>query len=75
MGCRADDEQWRDGDLGGAALKLLAGHDAATVLEAASTVLDDIANERFDAVAARLPVGAEKPGQDVAAGQANRDRN
>lgn len=35
---------------------LLAGHDATTVLEAASTVLADIENKRFDAVAGRLPV-------------------
>lgn len=34
---------------------LLRGHDATTVLEAASTVLADIENGRFDAVVTRLP--------------------
>jgi hypothetical protein len=35
--------------------QVLAGYDATTVLEAASTVLADIENGRFSAVAARLP--------------------
>lgn len=35
---------------------LLCGHDATTVLEAASTVLADIENDRFDVIAARLSV-------------------
>lgn len=33
----------------------LAEYDATTILEAASTVLADIENDRFDAIAARLP--------------------
>ena len=40
--------------------RLLVGHDAVTVLEAASTVLDDIEKERFDAVAARLPLNDQR---------------
>lgn len=40
--------------------ELLAGHDAATLLEAASTVLADIEMGRFDAVAARLRLNDQR---------------
>lgn len=40
--------------------RLLVGHDATTLLEAASTVLDDVENDRFDAVAVRLSVNDQR---------------
>ena len=36
--------------------RLLVGHDATTLLEAASTILDDVENDRFDALLTRLSV-------------------